>query len=758
MKIRQVYIEGFGKFEDFSLNLKDGLNIVFGGNAAGKTTLANFIRYCLTGNLAKLEDYRPWYSKKFGGRLETDEGTVHFGSGAVDPEVFLFTSFLPEHVDDTLEGSQKISSLVSESYRNLFPAREMERVMNEDFSSLMEKEKMLRNEISNLEMKINEWKGKRKKVLLLMKKKKNLEEELLKSRRLLDEERGRLEEEKKRQLQSIDFHLEEVKKKLLDVEAELKELESQIVSSKNDLEEAYGLFQKLNYLKERQSQLEMEIKELEKKYNETREKMEDILKDFSCRSFEELKLRLENLRLQMNLVENEHRARMNEISSRLKRPLEEIERQMNTINERLEKIGDRMKKADRTLSVFKVLVSVFLTFSVVSAVFIFLASKNPFIYLTFAGAGGALLSIWNYFRVKEELQNLDSEFVTISSQKRELMEEKNQVLKRLKEAVGVEDIDGLETVLEKQLNSRMFEIAPFLAKYGSDPRKALENVENQIRELLMMKDSLASSLTERRKNLEELTEYMREQEEEFRKALEKVGLESVEELLKQLELKEQLLRLEREKKDLQNTMKKLLEEKENVESMKSSQRIKELEERVNSIGRELEALEIPPLEEPYGLMEQLTKKRLEFALTEKIIENIPAFKDRVKRKYSEFVIGYTEEFSKELSRVYREFFGESMVFNVSPHLAVAVNVPQEKSVMRVLNTSALKVLALHAKDFVSRVLEIDLPLVIDNTFVDLDDGKIDLLWSKLKETARTRQVILFTSDRRFLREEPIFTL
>lgn len=63
MKIRQVYIEGFGKFEDFSLNLKDGLNIVFGGNAAGKTTLANFIRYCLTGNLAKLEDYRPWYSK-----------------------------------------------------------------------------------------------------------------------------------------------------------------------------------------------------------------------------------------------------------------------------------------------------------------------------------------------------------------------------------------------------------------------------------------------------------------------------------------------------------------------------------------------------------------------------------------------------------------------------------------------------------------------------------------------------------------------
>lgn len=49
----------------------------------------------------------------------------------------------------------------------------------------------------------------------------------------------------------------------------MKELESQIVSSKNDLEEAYGLFQKLNYLKERQSQLEMEIKELEK--NTTRQ-------------------------------------------------------------------------------------------------------------------------------------------------------------------------------------------------------------------------------------------------------------------------------------------------------------------------------------------------------------------------------------------------------------------------------------------------------------------------------------------------------
>jgi len=59
MKIERVHVEGFGKFENFSFPLKSGLNIIFGGNAAGKTTLANFIRYCLTGELPELENYRP---------------------------------------------------------------------------------------------------------------------------------------------------------------------------------------------------------------------------------------------------------------------------------------------------------------------------------------------------------------------------------------------------------------------------------------------------------------------------------------------------------------------------------------------------------------------------------------------------------------------------------------------------------------------------------------------------------------------------
>jgi len=417
-----------------------------------------------------------------------------------------------------------------------------------------------------------------------------------------------------------------------------------------------------------------------------------------------------------------------------------------------------MKRVDRSLSVFKILVSVFLTFSVVSAVFIFLASRNPFIYLTFAGVAGAFLSIWSYFRVKRVLQDLDNEFVIVSSQKRELMKKRNQVLKQLKEATGVEDPNELEDALKRRMNSKMFEIAPFLTKYGSDPGKALENVENQIRELLIMKDSLTSSLAEKRRNLEELIEYLKKQEDEFRKALSEIRVKSVEELLKQLKMRELLLELKDEKKDLQNTLKKLVEQRENVESMESNQRMRKLEEKVNNIQKELEALEIPFLEEPYDLTEQLIRKQLELDLIEKAIENIPAFKGRLREKYDEFVMSYTKEFSTELSRVYREFFGESMIFSVSPQLTVAINVPQEKPVVKVLNTSALKILAFHVKDFVARVLKMDLPLVIDNTFVDLDDNKIELLWTRLKEIAETRQVILFTSDRRLLREKPVFSL
>ena len=38
MKIKNIYIDNFGKFENFNINFKDDIQIIYGENEAGKST------------------------------------------------------------------------------------------------------------------------------------------------------------------------------------------------------------------------------------------------------------------------------------------------------------------------------------------------------------------------------------------------------------------------------------------------------------------------------------------------------------------------------------------------------------------------------------------------------------------------------------------------------------------------------------------------------------------------------------------------
>lgn len=49
MKILSLHIDGFGKLNDLDLSFEDGLNVLYGKNEAGKSTLHTFIRGMLFG-------------------------------------------------------------------------------------------------------------------------------------------------------------------------------------------------------------------------------------------------------------------------------------------------------------------------------------------------------------------------------------------------------------------------------------------------------------------------------------------------------------------------------------------------------------------------------------------------------------------------------------------------------------------------------------------------------------------------------------
>lgn len=88
MKLRKININGFGKFENRQFSLSPGMNVIYGVNESGKSTLQFFIRGMLyglkggkrtkDGSLPPMKQYKPWTAKTYGGSLEyeLDNGNI----------------------------------------------------------------------------------------------------------------------------------------------------------------------------------------------------------------------------------------------------------------------------------------------------------------------------------------------------------------------------------------------------------------------------------------------------------------------------------------------------------------------------------------------------------------------------------------------------------------------------------------------------------------------------------------------------------
>lgn len=80
--IKELNLKSFGKFKDFKLKLHDGLNIIFGDNEAGKTTIQLFIKTMFYGfqkqsrrtGLTDRERARPWDGSACSGSIVFYDG------------------------------------------------------------------------------------------------------------------------------------------------------------------------------------------------------------------------------------------------------------------------------------------------------------------------------------------------------------------------------------------------------------------------------------------------------------------------------------------------------------------------------------------------------------------------------------------------------------------------------------------------------------------------------------------------------------
>lgn len=77
MKINNFKINNFGKLKNKEINLNDKVNIIYGKNESGKSTMLKFITAMLYGlsknkrgkDISDFEKYTPWYGDEFSGKI-----------------------------------------------------------------------------------------------------------------------------------------------------------------------------------------------------------------------------------------------------------------------------------------------------------------------------------------------------------------------------------------------------------------------------------------------------------------------------------------------------------------------------------------------------------------------------------------------------------------------------------------------------------------------------------------------------------------
>lgn len=86
MKINKIYISAFGKFKDYEIDFTDGLNVIYGENENGKSTLMAFIKMMFYGSgrassqLSKSlrVKYTPWSGDKMGGKIYFEHSGTNY--------------------------------------------------------------------------------------------------------------------------------------------------------------------------------------------------------------------------------------------------------------------------------------------------------------------------------------------------------------------------------------------------------------------------------------------------------------------------------------------------------------------------------------------------------------------------------------------------------------------------------------------------------------------------------------------------------
>ena len=410
MKINKIKINSYGKLKDKEINLKDGVNIIYGKNEAGKSTLLRFIVNSFYGisktkkgkEYSDFERFKPWDTEEFSGNIEYELNNktkyeVHRDFKKKTPSIY----------NEQKEDISKEFNIDKTNGNEFF--YEQTKIDEDLFLSTMV--------VSQKEVELES-----KEQSMLVQKIANLVgtgEDNVSFKRALDRI-GKRQLDEVGSAKSREKPINVTERKIEKLEAEKNEL-SKYENFKYDIEE------NKNNLKEEISKLENE---------------NNLLKEIKLLNEKE-KIEKEKINLQEN-IKNENNEKVNEVKNKIKQIKNENK---NILEYNFDKSINNKKINKEKNKLNKKIMLIFILIILINIIqFIFIKNKiiNYIFLLTIPIALGILIYLKNKLNKKIEKEELEE------NKKQELFNDINSEINNLYHEIKLLENNNLET--ENKLN------------------------------------------------------------------------------------------------------------------------------------------------------------------------------------------------------------------------------------------------------------------------------------------------------------------
>lgn len=798
MLLKELNLIGFGKFKNENIILKDGINLIYGENEAGKSTIHSFIDGMFYGflkpnvrstlYLEEYEKYNPWDNSRYAGivrfqyngknyRIERnftkgeentrilDETTgvditkdIEVGPGRVLQPGLHFFGFNTRIFSNTISIKQlgtktddKLATEVTEKLINVTTA------LDDNIS--------VEKAIFELKSQMSEIGTDRAPTKPYAKNLRDIEK--------LQEEKTNILSEK----DTYESYLEEKIRLTNDLDRETKclsDLKDRLLKVET-LEKARTL-EEAKILSGEITNLESKIEALSSYANISMDQYKESINlgnsiDFMDKNIVEIKLELENIEKRLESMTNEnhentHGEKVEEISKDYSN-YEELEEEKNSIiynkeDNKIEFLKRDYRELTDKASRYKAIQILFIILTIVglAAMAVSIISKK---YLAigiliplFGSIGGYYINKSN--KLKPIIEDINKKIDEIHGQEKE-------------KQFRIEEIDKLQkTLLEKHNVINKIELKRLFDKLQMEDYRQKEQIElyNELKtkkEILV--DRIHENESDKKQNLIKLEEIFNENNvkdiEDFSNGLNKKGI--YEKYIKEVEGKREVLR-----KTLgQYTIEDLISELDNfyldinnsIEDMDKNQ-IKYQIERTNENISDIR-IALKGIEENLNI---LGKNMERLVVVEEELDRKIKYKEELENKYNslEIAAGTIEELSKDIhsqfapainkkvSKIVEKITGGKYNnIKISESLNIGVENPITGEIIELDSLSGGTIDQLYFSlrfGIINSMVDNRLPLILDDCFIQYDDNRLANIIDFLVEIGNERQIILFTCHNR----------